>query len=131
MAVVQLYRFDANLHIVEKGVITLQDALVLLHECQDAARSSYESGEEAMAATSFGLTRTESDFLEVSCNGPDQVGFHTDFIHAAVVQTSFWKRLFNRQNSIDWECDDTLAERVVADYFQLARLDFETKYSNP
>ena len=117
-----LYRFDKNCEIVEKGAADLQAALTILRDCVSASRQSYEWGEEAIAATNFGLARTDENFLEIACNGPDQIAFHSDLLHA-----SFWGRLLGKGH-LEWECDQISAERVVADYFDLSRPDFESKY---
>jgi hypothetical protein len=55
--------------------------LVVYEERDVNGMKSYHSGEEAMSFTSFGLSKSDKDFIEVSCSGYDSVAVHSDHLH--------------------------------------------------
>jgi hypothetical protein len=50
-----LYCFDRDLHVVEQGQCDCDAALKTFERCYVNGCASYDSGEDAAAATSFGL----------------------------------------------------------------------------
>ena len=63
---IKLYGFNAQtLATVEKGECSLSRALESFEACYGQKLACYESGEGAISATSFGLYRSETDFIEI------------------------------------------------------------------
>ena len=56
-----LYRFDRDLHVVEQGHCDCDGALETFEECYLNGCESYDSGEDAVAVTSFGLGTKKGD----------------------------------------------------------------------
>jgi hypothetical protein len=75
---IDLYRFDRTLRVVDVGQCDYDTALATFKQCYENGFSSYDSGESALAATSSGLSRSENDFIEISCHGPESVTVHSD-----------------------------------------------------
>jgi hypothetical protein len=116
-----LYQFQEDLSIRERGQTSLEDALNELTRRAQAAAKTYAKGEEAMAATAFGVCRDERDFLEITCNSASEVHCHTD----RLLPRRGWKSWLARQSSIDVTCDLDQARKVLSDYFRLPREAFE------
>jgi hypothetical protein len=84
----------------------------------------YQSAEDALEATGFGLSRSDVDFLEVSCSGLDSIAFHSDRLS----YDSSFARLFAGDRHYWITVDRASAAEVVRDYFRLERNDFEATY---
>lgn len=121
---VVLYHFDNNLHIVEQGECDCGTALKAFEQCCLNGLASYRSGEEAMVATSLGLSRSKADFIEVSCNGKDAVSVHSDRLS----YPSSLKNVFCSKHHFFIKGDKDKGIEVIRDYFTLDRQQFETKY---
>ena len=78
---INLYRFDHNLDIVEKGECDCAQAYALLDECHGKELRSFNSSEVAASTTSFGLSKSDEEFIEISCDGNGIVSVHSDRIH--------------------------------------------------
>ena len=119
-----LYRFDKNLHIVEQGECGCDTALKTFEQCYENSLSSYRSGEEATVATSFGLSKSKEDFIEISCNGKDAVSIHSD----RLCYPSLLKKTFGLKHHFSIEGDKDKGMEVIRDYFSLNRHQFEAKH---
>jgi hypothetical protein len=122
---ISLYRFDENLDIVEKGECELGRALKTLNECCEVDLRSMESLDTAMSESSFGLFKSENDFIEISYDGKGLVSVHADRLHFPN-RLSKWLSLHKH---LYGQGDKGQAEKVVQDYFQLDRQAFEVKYA--
>jgi hypothetical protein len=121
-----LYRFDRDLHVVEKGQCDYDAALAVYEECCENGLKSYRSGEEAMSLTSFGLSKSNKDFIEVSCNGYDSIAVHTDRLH----YPSRIGKFLGTKRRLFIKADKTKGKEIIHDFFGLERQEFETKYSD-
>jgi hypothetical protein len=121
-----LYRFDNNLHIVEKGQCDSISALIVYEECFENGLKSYESGEEAISLTSFGISRSNEDFIELSCHGHDSITVHSDRLH----YPSWLSKTFGLKNHLFIKGDKTKGKEVIQDFFALTRQEFEGKYAD-
>ncbi len=121
---INLYRFDNNLHIVEQGECDCATALKTFEQCYQNGLASYGSGEEAMVATSLGLSRSKTDFIEVSCNGNNAVSVHSDRLS----YPSALKKAFSSKHHLFIKGDKDKGTEVIRDYFILDRQQFEVKY---
>jgi hypothetical protein len=119
-----LYRFDNNLHIVEQGECDRDTALYTFEQCYENSFSSNRSGEEAMVATSFGLSKSKEDFIEISCNGKDVVSIHSD----RLCYTSLLNKAFSSKHHFSIKGDKDKGMEVIRDYFRLDRQQFEAKH---
>jgi hypothetical protein len=120
-----LYRFDLNLHMVEKGQCDYHAARAVYEECCENGLKSYQTGEEAMSFTGFGLSRSRKDFIEVSCNGPDSISIFSDRLH----YPSRISELFHSKGHFLIKGGKARGEEVIWDFFNMERQDFEAKYS--
>jgi hypothetical protein len=118
------YRFDREYNLVECGQCDVHAAIALFEQCYQNGMRHYDSGEEAVAATSFGLSRSEADFIEISCNGQESVAVHADRLHfpSALSKAFTSKRHFRIVGS------RAVGLEAIRDYFALNRPDFEGKY---
>jgi hypothetical protein len=120
-----MYRFDRNLHIVEQGQCDCNAALETFEHCYKNGCSSYDSGEDAYAATTFGLSRSQTDFIEISCNGHDSITVHSD----RLCYPSQFKKLFTLKHSFYIKADKAKGAEIIREYFSMERQQFETKYA--
>ena len=121
-----LYRYDRNLRIVGKGQCECASALVVYEECFENGLKSYDSGEEAMSSTSFGLSKSYKDFIELSCHGYDSITVHSDRLH----YPSWLSKTFGLKHHFFIKGDKTKGKEIIQDYFGLTRQDFESKYAD-
>ncbi len=121
-----LYRFDRDLHIVEKGQCDSGGALVVYEECYENGLKSYDSGEEAMSSTSFGLSRSDEDFIELSCHGYDSITVHSDRLH----YPSRLSKAIGLKHHLFIKGDKTKGREIIQDFFGLERQEFEAKYAD-
>ena len=121
-----LYRFDRNLHVVEMGQCDCKTALATFEQCYLNGFTSYASGEEAMAATSFGLSRSRADFIELSCHGQDSVTVHSD----RLCYPFRLGKYLSLKHSFYIKADKAMGAKIIRDYFSMDRQAFEAKYAD-
>ena len=119
-----LYQFDCDLHILEKGQCDCSSALTLFEECYANGLKSYDSAEEAMAATSLGLSKSSSDFIEVTCNGNESITAHTD----RLCYPSWLSKTFGIKHHLFIKGNKAKGIEIIQDFFNMDRHDFELKY---
>jgi hypothetical protein len=100
-------------------------ALATFEECYENSLAHYDSGEEAMAATTFGISKSKADFIEPSCHGLNLVTVHSD----RLCYSSSMAKIFSSKHSLRIEGDKAMGVTVIRDYFELDREAFEAKYS--
>lgn len=120
-----LYRFDHNLHIVEQGQCDCGTALATFEQCYQNCFTSYDSGEDAMAATSFGLSISTTDFIEISCHGHDSMTVHSD----RLCYPSRLSKTFALKQHFFIKRDKAKGAEIIRDYFSVDRQAFEVKYA--
>jgi hypothetical protein len=118
------YRFDRNHNLIEEGRCEMNAAIRLFEQCCQNGMKHYERGEEAIAATSFGLSNSKADFIEITCNGQDCVTVHSDRLHfpSRLIKAFSLKKHFFIDGS------RSVGLGVIQDYFKMDRQEFETKY---
>ncbi len=121
-----LYHFDRDLHIVEQGQCDCAAAQETFEQCYANGCASYDSGEDAVAATSFGLSRSREDFIEISCHGHDFVTIQSD----RICYPSRMSRYFALKQHFHIQVDKLRAREVIRDYFSMERQAFEAKYDD-
>lgn len=121
-----LYRYDRNLRIVGKGQCDCVSALVVYEECFENGLKSYDSGEEAISSTSFGLSKSNKDFIELSCHGCDSIAVNSDRLH----YPSWLSKTFGLKHHFFIKGDKTKGKEIIQDYFGLTRQEFEGKYAD-
>jgi hypothetical protein len=125
MMTMRLYRFDRNLHVVEQGQCDCQTGLETFERCYENGLISYDSGENGMAATSFGLSRSRTDFIEISCHGQDKVTVHSDRLS----YPSQMSKTFGLKRHFFMKGDKTKGIEIIQAYFNMERQAFEAKYA--
>lgn len=121
-----LYRFDRNLHIVEQGQCDCDAALETFEQCYKNGCTSYDSGENAYAATTFGLSRSQTDFIEISCNGHNSILVCSD----RLCYPSQFKKIFSLKHSFHIKSDKAKGAEIIREYFSMERQQFEAKYAD-
>ena len=120
----KLYRLGRALSIVELVECDEDRAVGELKCAYEAGLTTYDSGEEALEKTGFGLFRSEADFLEASCNGLDSISFHSDRLIFPSKITS----IFSMKQRFSIPADRVKGEQVIRDYFRMPRETFEATY---
>ncbi len=121
-----LYRFDLDLHVVEQGQCDYDAALATFEQCYLNSFTSYDSGEDAIVATSFGLSKSKRDFIEFSFHGLDSVTVHSDRLS---YPTRLGKYLSLKQHFYI-KGDKARGAEIMRDYFNMERDAFEAKYAD-
>jgi len=121
-----LYRFDLNLHVVEQGQCDCEAALATFEQCYLNGFTSYDPGEEAMAATSFGLSRSRTDFIELSCHGQESVTVHSD----RLCYPFRLGKYLSLKHHFYIKGDKAKGAEIIRDYFSMDREAFEAKYDD-
>ena len=119
-----LYRFDLDLRIVEKGQCDCAGGMATFEECYVNSLKSYKSGEEAVAATSFGLSKSNTDFIELSCHGHDSITAHSD----RLCYSSRLSKTFGLKHHFLIKGNKPQGLEIIQDYFSMERPAFEAKY---
>ena len=91
---INIYKFDKDLQIIELGKGTFDKVSEILEESLSKSHKNYKYGEDAIAETTIGLSKTEEDFIEVSCHGDDEITIHTD----RLIYDSKWSNFFHLKN---------------------------------
>ncbi len=125
MMAMDLYRFGHNLHILEQGQCDCDSALVTFEQCCQNGFTSFDSGEDAIAATSFGLSISRTDFIEISCHGHDSVTVHSD----RLCYPSRLSKTFALKRHFLIKGDKAKGVEIIRDYFNMERQVFEAKYA--
>jgi hypothetical protein len=120
-----LYQFDRDQRIVKRGQCDHRTAQAMYEECYENGLKSYYSGEEAMSRTSFGLSKSNEDFIEVSCNGYNSIAVHSDRLH----YPSRMSKFLGTKKHLFIKGDKSKGEEIIRNFFDLERQEFEAKYS--
>jgi hypothetical protein len=67
------YSIDRNLSIVERGIVSKEDAMRIVEEYCTRGDAIYEYGEDALAATAFGFKKSEAEFVEIRIASADEI----------------------------------------------------------
>ena len=126
MGDVNCHRFNQKLKIMDEGSCSIEHAFEILSECSTNASQHYEYGEAAIAATSFGLSRSGQDFIEIGFDAPDKMRIHSDRLH---YPPGFLSRLFSTKGHFWIKGTKDYATSVIRDYFNLPRGEFEARYA--
>jgi hypothetical protein len=119
------YRVDTEFEKIELGECSEDTAKELLESTYEESLKAYDFGEEAIAKTSFGIYRSEQDFLEVTSNGKDSIRFRSD----RICFPSKFHQIFCLKKYLDIPATKKEAKTILHNYFQLNREEFEKKYS--
>jgi len=75
---IRWYTIGPDLEIRERGPLELPHALDVVDKHFSILKAHYSSGEQAIAATTFGFARSEDDFIEICVHSADNVSFTTE-----------------------------------------------------
>jgi hypothetical protein len=76
---IRWYSLDINLHTVGHEPVDLDRANGIIDQYLQALRPHYESGEEALAATMFGFTRSDDSYMQICLHSPSAIDVEYDF----------------------------------------------------
>ncbi len=82
------YGLDTQLHTVDHDPVDLVRAYEIVDHYLGEARPHYESGEEALAATTFGFRRPDGSYMQICVHAPDSIDVEHDFslIHSPLLR---------------------------------------------
>jgi hypothetical protein len=72
---VNWYSIDRNLSVIDRGIATKEDAMHIIEDHFARVKPAYDSGEEALAETTFGFQRSKEEFIEISISSAEQISF--------------------------------------------------------
>jgi hypothetical protein len=121
---VRLSRYNETLKMVDHGGCDESRALAELGTAYAGGLQAYDSGEEALAKSGFALSRSESDFLRIDCNGHEAIDCDSD----RLIFPSKLARIFSSKGRISFRTDRVGAQQVIRDYFRMNRNAFEETY---
>lgn len=122
---VKLYRYNTELKIVELGWCDAKEIDEVLQESIINSSRKYESGEEVIAKTSFGLSKTEEDFIEINCQGKLEINVYTD----RLIFNSLLKKIFSKKRHFDIKTNAENINGLIHQYVNSSRETFEAEYS--
>jgi hypothetical protein len=72
---IRWYSINRDLAVEEHEPLELNEALKLIDRYLARGEEKFEAGEDALAATTLGFSRSASDFIEICVHGPDQIHY--------------------------------------------------------
>ena len=126
----RLYGYDIDLQVVELGEATPEAIEEQIERCAQNASRTYESAEEHMMDTSFGISRSDGDFdfLDISWVGQDLIMIYSDRV---CYPKGFFRRLFCGKSTLEIRARNlTVLRQILEDYTSSTRSEFEEKYSD-
>lgn len=73
------YSMTSTLAVEKHDPIGLDEALKIVDRYLARSSEKFKTAEEAIAATMFGFSRSESEFIEICVNGPAQISYKLEF----------------------------------------------------
>jgi hypothetical protein len=122
---IRWYSMTRDLKPVDHEPVDLPEALSLIDRYFGQLRSTYASGEEALAATMFGFARAKDDFLELCLNGVSEIS-----VRVELPRPGGGGLLAKLRGAPKYEETLTSRESVakrVEQYFSLSAAEFQTK----
>lgn len=109
------YSMTRDLTVQEHEPVALERATQIVDEYMSRASEQFESGEDAIASTMFGFSRSAQDFVEICIHNPNRISFKFEAIDPDVPWfLKPWKRIFQHQEEL--KSRDSLINRVQ-DFF--------------
>ncbi len=122
---VNLYRFNTELKIVELGSCDTRKLNEILQESIVNSNQIYESGEEAIVKTSFGLSKTAEDFIEIHCQRNSEISVYSD----RLVFDSVFKKIFSTKIHFNIKTNTENIRNLIHQYINSNREFFESEYN--
>jgi hypothetical protein len=119
------YSIDQNLTTQEHVQVSLEEALAIVRRYFADVQPSYPSGEEALARTMFGFSRSNNEFVEIGVNGPTEASVKVELPLQGV---SWFRRLlgggvFQHEETVSSQG----VEERVRQFFTLSTDDLRTQ----
>jgi hypothetical protein len=70
---------DKDLQICKHPPVDLERAIQIVEEYCSRSTTQFEDAEQAIAETMFGFSRSESEFIEIGINGPEQISYKFEY----------------------------------------------------
>ena len=89
------YSIDSNLDITDNPPVSFEEAVEIAKKYYANAGKTYESGEEGISQTTFGIEYDEKNFIELCVNGVNEISCRFE-IHQpwpGVEGLPWWKKL--------------------------------------
>ncbi len=119
------YSIDQNLATQEHNPVSLEEALTIARRYFANVRPSYESGEEGLAGTMFGFSRSNNEFVEIGVNGPNEGSVKVEL---PVPGVSWFRRLLGGSVFQHEETVSSQAVEVrVREFFALSAEDLRVR----
>ena len=110
------FGFTRDLHLREDGAVTLDDALARARRVLAQVQPHYEWGEDALAATTFGLSVGTNYWVEFRVHQPNEISMHFE------VPGIPWYRRLLRGRRANWRTLRSFDEmaQAIRHFFTLA-----------
>ncbi len=120
------YAIDSALKTVDRGAVSLGEALGIAERYYGNAGRHYQTGEEAIAETVFGFVRqSDRAFIEFCVNGKDQIAYKIEIPAAA---TSRLAKLLGRTVRVERNLDSWSAMAArIEEFFTLSPQSIATR----
>ena len=112
-SLIHWYSISRELATEEHGAIQLEEALKIAERYLARADEKFEWGEDAQAATMFGFSRSKTEFIEITVNGPALISCRFEFLDP---DASWWRRFFKGgifEHEEELHSREALLQRVV------------------
>ena len=118
------YSMSRDLETTWQDIVDVDGALAVVARYFDGFQREYKDGEAAIAASVFGFGRADDDFIEFGYEDTDSFSLA---VEPAPRPDSWLERLVTRERGTYQLRSREQLERVVRDYFTLARPAFHQR----
>ncbi len=127
--IVSLYFYDDELNTIYKDEFDINRLDELFNNRLANSKMTFDYVEERTSKTSFILSRSKMDFLDVGINDENIITLYSQGIYYSKGLFGSFKKVFGSKNFFDFiEVDWATAKAICQDYVTLDRQDFENKY---
>jgi hypothetical protein len=116
------YGLTPQLQTRDDGPVTLEEALRRAQDCISRLQPHYASGEEALVATTFGLSHANEYFVEFCVHAPDEISLHFE------IPNTPWYRALFRGRRANWRTLHSSSEvsEAIRQFFTLPPAELDT-----
>ena len=119
--------FNNKAKLLGEREIELSEALTILNEYLARSNQVFENGDIAMEQTCFCLSRNNKDYLQVNCDGSDELWFYSDRLF---YDMNLLFRILCSKTVMAFGGNSQIGKQIITDYFEMSRESFERKYQN-
>jgi len=115
------YGLDTQLHTVDHDPVDLDRAYEIVDRYLGQLRPHYESGEEALAATTFGFRRPDGSYMQICVHAPDSIDVEHDF---SLIKSPLLRLIGGRRQADEHLTSRDELRSRTRQFFTLSRVAF-------